>query len=172
MRDSPLTCLRVLAFVGSVLLTFAACDDLPTTDPFHYASPAWEAGDLAGTYVGMVQGPGDAVADAGEAVLVIEETEEGIAGTMVLVAEFGESTEAVSLSFAAAYIGVVTHELQPHVTLFVENPDCEGVTKCTGTYSPSNSSLDLGATYVHKDSDGCETIATVDLSISLRKTAE
>ena len=172
MRVSPLTCLRVLVFVGSVLLTFAACDDPPATGPINYASPAWEAGDLAGTYAGMVQGPGGAVGDAGEAVLVIEETEEGIAGTMVLVAEFGESAEAVSLSFAAAYIGVVTHELQPHVTLFVENPDCEGVTEFTGTYSPSNSSITLGATYVHKSSDGCETIATVDLSVSVRKTVE
>ena len=89
---------------------------------------------------GWSRGPETPVADAGEAVLVTEETEEGIAGTIVLVAEFGESTEAVSLSFAAAYIGVVTHELQPHVTLFVENPDCEGVTEFTGTYSPSNSS--------------------------------
>ena len=169
MRVSPLTCLRVLVFVGSVLLTFAACDDPPTTDPFKYTSTAWEAGDLAGTYSGVVvQGPGDAVDHMGEAVLVIEETEAGVAGTMVLVAEFGESTEAVFLS----YIGVVTHELDPHVTLFAENPDCEGVTEFTGTYSPSNSSITLGATYVHKSSDGCETIATVDLSVSVRKTVE
>lgn len=171
MRNSPFTftSLRVLVSVGA-LLTFVTCDDPPTV-PFKDAGSAWEAGDLAGTYAGAVQDPGDALSDAGEAVLVIEETAEGIAGTMVLVAEFGEGTEAISLSFATAYIGVVTHEFQPHVTLAVEHPDCEGVTEFTGTYSPSDSSLNLGARYVHKDADGCETIATVDLSISVRKTA-
>jgi len=164
MRHRTVTCYRALVFIGS-LLTFVACDDLPANPPTNTA-PAWDLGDIAGTYEGTFQGPGNGVSDAGEAVLTIERTEDGIAGAMILDGEFGEGPEAVSF----AYTGVVTHELQPHVTLFLENPDCGGITEFGGTYSPSALSLDLTGRYIHRDPDGCEAIATLDLSVAVHRS--
>lgn len=168
MINRTVTCFRALVFIAS-LLTFVACDDLPV-DPPTKATPDWDFGDIAGTYEGTVQGPGSALADAGEAMLTVEPTEEGIAGVMTLVAEFGEGPEAVSFAFESVYTGVVTHEFQPHVTLFLQNPDCGGITEFSGTYAPPDSSLDLVGRYVHKDPDGCETIATLDLNVSVHRS--
>ena len=168
MRDRTVICFRALVFIGS-LLTVVACDN-HAVDPPTNTAPAWDFGDLTGSYEGTVQGPGDALGDAGEAVLTIEQAEEGIAGVMILVAEFGEGPEAVSFEFGSAYTGVVTHELQPHVTLFLENPNCGGITEFGGTYAPSESSLDLAGRYVHRNADGCETIATLDLTVSVHKS--
>ena len=134
MTDRTVNCFRTLVFIGS-LLTFVACGD-HSVQPLADTAPDWGFGDIAGAYEGTVQGPGTALANAGEAALTIEQTEDGIAGVMNLVGEFGEDPETVAFSFGSVFTGVVTLDLQPQVTLFVENPVCGGTTEFSGAYTP------------------------------------
>ena len=157
MRSSIAT-----TFLGlSILLAGVACDD-PVTGP--QASAPTIFSEIAGPYVGTVQKPGASLTQAGTAELMVNQTEgNGIAGDMVLEAQFSEDE---TISVHGTYTGEVrnTH----NVWLRLADPVCGGTTEFTGTYADDH--FTLSGQYVLKEADGCRTIATLDLNISVDKS--
>lgn len=151
----------------SILLAGVSCDD-PVTGP---RGTIVDPMAIAGSYEGTVQKPGISLAQAGSAELVVNQTEDGIAGRMRLDAEFGEGTETISLHVNATYTGEVVRQATAHtIRLRLANPDCGGITEFTGTYSAEH--LTLSGQYILKEADGCRTVATLDLTVSLDRSPE
>lgn len=159
-----ITSLRALVRMGA-LLTVAACGDVPV-EP-RQTTP-WIDTDVAGDYQGMV-GSGSSLTGDGEVAITIEQDGNSLSGDMSVVAEFGQAGETVSLAFSSTYTGTVTQGYPVQVALLLDNPVCGGTTEFTGTYSMP--SLHLTGQYVHKDPEGCEPVATIDLSILVTRAS-
>ena len=158
---------RALLFLGS-LFTFGACDDHPV-EPGDHPLRIWSQADMVGSYKGTVQAAGG-LSSAGEANMTIQRSEDGIFGGLQVDAQFGVGEGAMLVAFQSTYTGTVRQYADPNVVLSVENPDCGGTTAMTGMYSPAESSLELEGSYVHRNPDGCEEVATIKLAISVHKS--
>ena len=126
---------------------------------------------MLGTYHGTIQAAGGPV-NAGYAVLTVEEAGDGIAGNLYVSAEWIQDGDTIILGFQSTYTGHLSLHGHPNVMLLLDNPVCGGITKFEGSYSPANSSIEVSGSYVQRDADGCAKIATFDVTISVRRTAE
>lgn len=164
MRSSIAT-----SFLGMFILIAAACDESVIVPREHRPSPT-DHTEIAGTYEGTVQQPGTSLTQAGSAALIVNQTAGGgISGDMILEARFSDGTETISLAVNSTYTGDVFQEgTTRFVQLRLDNPVCGGTTEFTGTYG--NEHFTLSGQYVLKDADGCRTITTLDLVVSLDKS--
>ncbi len=168
MRSSiATTFLRLFILIAGVA-GVVACDD-PVTGP-PAATPTLVAfSEIAGSYEGTVQKAGISLTQAGTAELVVNLTDDnGIAGDMVLEAQFSEDE---TISVHGTYTGEVDRGRTPHtIWLRLADPVCGGTTGFSGTYADGH--FTLSGQYVLKEADGCRAIATLDLNVSMDKSAE
>ena len=157
--------------LNAAFLALAACDD-PSVASLDDRRDALDNDDMAGTYEGTVQGPGGSLSASGEAALTVDQAGDSISGDMLIAAQFTVGDETISLVFGSTYTGVAMREGYPNVVLHLANPVCGGTTEFGGQYSAEHSSLTLAGEYVHKEADGCSTVATLDLAVSVRKEGE
>ena len=155
---------------AAALATLLACDNNPI-DPPDYRTGVSDYDDIAGHYEGTIQGPESSMNQAGTAELDVRQTGNVISGEMLLDATFGSGSDAIEVSFVSSYDGTVDPVGDPHVILFLDNPDCGGTTKFTGGYAGDEMTLSLAGRYVHRGND-CSPIATLDLGIAVHKTTE
>ena len=159
---------RTVISVAS-LLTLLACND-HLIDPPDYRPVVSDYDDMVGHYEGTVQGPGSSMSEAGKAELDVRQAGKVISGEMLLDASFGAGNDVIELSFVSSYEGTVDAVGNPHVILFLNNPECGGTTKFTGGFT-GEETLTLAGRYVHKGDD-CNPVATLDLGIAVHKTTE
>ena len=169
MRHFTFISPRTVISVAS-LLTLLACND-HLIDPPDYRPVVSDYDDMVGHYEGTVQGPGSSLNQAGTAELDVRQAGHVISGEMLLDASFGAGNDVIELSFMSSYQGTVDAVGNPHVILFLDNPNCGGTTKFTGGYTGEELTLTLAGRYVHKGDD-CNPIATLDLGIAVHKTTE
>lgn len=170
MRHPTATRFRIL-FLFSIPAIFTACGDQPS-EPQQDGGPPrlLSADDMLGTYHGTVQATGGP-ADAGYAELTVEVAGDGIAGDLYVSAEWIQDGDTIILGFRSTYTGHLSLHGHPNLMLLLDNPVCGGTTRFEGSYSPATSSIEVAGWYVQREADGCATIATIDLTISVRKTA-
>ena len=169
LRVTPSRSSIATTFLGMfILLAGVACDD-PVTAPRGSAPTLVAFSEIAGSYEGTVQKPGASLTQAGIAELIVDQIDgNGIAGDMILEAQFSEGE---TISVRGTYTGEVGRGRTTHtVRLRLPNPVCGGTTEFTGTYASEH--FTLSGQYVLKEADGCRTIATLDLTVSVDKSAE
>jgi len=170
MRHHTATRFRILFLLGLPAI-FTACGEQPSAPQQHGGSPRLlSVDDMLGTYHGTVHAAGGP-ADVGYAGLTVEKAGDGIAGDLNVSAEWIQDGDTIIIGFQSTYTGHLSLHGQPHVMLLLDNPVCGGITKFEGDYSPASSSIEVAGSYVQRDADGCAKIATIDLTISVRKTA-
>ncbi|MDE2763936.1 MAG: hypothetical protein OXQ94_17855 [Gemmatimonadota bacterium] len=171
MRHYTATRFRPL-FLLSLPAIFTACGDQPSEPQPHGGPPGLlSVDDMLGTYHGTVQAAGEP-GNAGYAGLTVEKAGDGIAGDLNVSAEWIQDGDTIILDIRSTYTGHLSLHGHPNLTLLLDNPVCGGTTRFEGSYSPASSSIEVAGWYVQRDADGCAKIATFDLTISVRKTAD